>query len=436
MSKRNILLLAGVFVLTAVVALAPACRDDSSSSSSSGGDTIFTSRAYKGHARDTDMNLFAKTYPSVYGTRLDDCQTCHGGGTVTDDQGDPVDTDPCSFCHYIVHPPAGWTDLPNGWEDTLNLFGLAYKMNGRDAGALSAIEGDDSDGDSYTNLEEILDLKFPGNPGSMPGQTVCPAVEVTLTEIDNDAAITKHSQFTFANTNKQQYDFYANYRGVKIKDLVNVYGGLDLDVVSGASIDSIQIIAPDGYRRTFTIEQVRDQFDDHYYYSGLGVGDLGATCSFVEYPSNTNSLADGETIPFDQWHIIAYEREGLSLESAYLDPTSGKIVGEGPFRNVIPPYDMNPLGGDSCNRVDPQDPDFIYAPDWGKYTDGSGCSIDEIYPYLSCKSHNAGDMIKAAVIIKVEPMPAGCEEFDVKNSGWSLIEDEKIMIYGYGINTP
>lgn len=46
--------------------------------------------------------------------------------------------------------------------------------------------------------------------------------------------------------------------------------------------------------------------------------------------------------------------------------------------------------------------------------------------------HNAGAGARGACVIRVNPMPAGYEEYDWKN-GWPLIGERKIVIYGYGI---
>ena len=61
----------------------------------------------------------------------------------------------CDLCHTASIP-------------TLNPFGAAYKANGRNTAALSAIENLDSDGDGFTNIQEINALTFPGNPSSKP----------------------------------------------------------------------------------------------------------------------------------------------------------------------------------------------------------------------------------------------------------------------------
>jgi hypothetical protein len=47
--------------------------------------------------------------------------------------------------------------------------------------------------------------------------------------------------------------------------------------------------------------------------------------------------------------------------------------------------------------------------------------------------HNAGKSVRGVVVIRVNPMPAGLEEYDTTN-GWSLITEEKIVIYGYGVH--
>jgi hypothetical protein len=73
-----------------------------------------------------DFNQFYDTND----TRLDTCSTCHGEDV-----------------------------------ESLNPYGADY---GENAGDLEAIEALDSDGDGFTNLEEINALTFPGDPESMP----------------------------------------------------------------------------------------------------------------------------------------------------------------------------------------------------------------------------------------------------------------------------
>jgi len=294
---------------------------------------IVSSMAYQGHATDADINNFVRNYPYTVGTRLDDCQTCHTGGTVMDDE---VRANACDYCHYVIHPPEGWTGLPTGFEETLNPYGAAYNDAGRDADAIPAIDALDSDGDGYGNGDEIADIRYPGDANSYPGLELCPVITVTLAELQS---MPSHTQFGLANTTKQQFDFYATYTGVKIKDILEAKG---IDLTGATSID---ILAPDGFAKTFTMEQITGQFPDHRFYPGFGTRDLGTDCAFVEYPDETYGLHYrewiGEELGHEQWHIIAYEREGLPLERCYLDPITGRINGEGPLRNIIPPGSMD-----------------------------------------------------------------------------------------------
>ena len=93
--------------LALCLGLMTSCSDGSVSPSE-----VRSSRSYQGHASDADINNFVTAYQHTVGTRLDDCQTCHRGAEVTDDAGDPVHANPCDYCHYVIHPPDGWSGLP------------------------------------------------------------------------------------------------------------------------------------------------------------------------------------------------------------------------------------------------------------------------------------------------------------------------------------
>ncbi len=85
-----------------------------------------------------DMSSAQSRYPNIVGSRIDSCSLCH-------------------------------TSAPS-----LNPYGAAYKAAGRSPAALAAIEPLDSDGDGFTNLQEIMALYFPGNSADHP-----PAVTAT-----------------------------------------------------------------------------------------------------------------------------------------------------------------------------------------------------------------------------------------------------------------
>ena len=62
--------------------------------------------------------------------------------------------DRCDLCHLFV--------LGRGLR---NAYGQAWQIAGQD---FAAIEGDDSDGDGYSNLAEIMALTYPGNASDFP----------------------------------------------------------------------------------------------------------------------------------------------------------------------------------------------------------------------------------------------------------------------------
>ncbi len=87
------------------------------------------------HAQFADLTAAQTQYSNIVGTQLDACGLCH---TAT-----------------------------FGFND----FGMAYAMSGKN---FAGIEGQDSDGDGFTNIEEILALTFPGDAASKPAATPPP----------------------------------------------------------------------------------------------------------------------------------------------------------------------------------------------------------------------------------------------------------------------
>jgi hypothetical protein len=149
------------------------------------------------------------------------------------------------------------------------------------------------------------------------------------------------------------------------------------------------------------------------YYAGLDTATLGAECGFVEYPDTLpQGLTDGGEIPDEQWLLLAYEREGLPMDPCNLDPTSGKINGEGPLRIVVP--QSNPG-----------------KPDRGVQYSPTTCNDGNDYD--DTKDHNAGDMVRGVIAIRVDPLPSGFEDFDYRYGGWAYIDSQSVLIYGFGI---
>jgi hypothetical protein len=84
-------------------------------------------------AQSGDLESAESKYPIIEGSRIDSCSFCHQGS-----------------------PPA------------LTQYGKDYLSHGRNSAAFTAIEALDSDGDGFTNIQEINALTFPGNPNDHP----------------------------------------------------------------------------------------------------------------------------------------------------------------------------------------------------------------------------------------------------------------------------
>jgi hypothetical protein len=354
-----------------------------------------SSRSYKGHEDDTDADNLVVAYPALVGTRLDDCQTCHSG-RIEDRK---LTGNSCDHCHDLVLHGTG-----HSAGETLNPFGLAYRDAGRTAEALQSIQDKDSDGDGFSNDEELRAQRYPGSERSMPGQKVATLRTVTLEELK---AMQSHRQFLLVNTSKQQFDDYVTYTGVRIADL---FAAQEIGV---AGATGITLIAPDGYMKSLPIDYVERVFPQPSFYSGLDRETLGPDCALVNYPKSIpDGIADGTPIPGEQRLMLAFERNGEPLDTSYLDVAKGKTAGEGPLRIVVPQSD--PGKPDRGSRFSPSD-----------CGDGFDHSEDA--------DHNAGSMVRGVIAIRIDPMPAGVEEFDYMNGGWAYIDAGELILYGHGV---
>jgi hypothetical protein len=361
--------------------------------------SVISSRSYKGHENDKDSNNICQAYPKIVGTRLDDCQTCHVGkmDTVKNEQT----TNACDYCHELMVQGAGGGKT---FADTLNSFGADYLKNGRTLEAINKIKTLDSDGDSYTNDQEINELKYPGSNLSKLGQPNAPTITVSMDKIKS---LPSSEQFLLSNTSKQQFDDYATYKGVSVKNLLSSLG-VDISGATGVSF-----IAPDGFVKTIMTAQVTKTFPQGLFYSGLDIKTLGQECGFVNYPESMPAgLTNTGKIPGDPWLMIAYGRDGKDMDPCYLDSVQLKLNGEGPFRLVVPQSTPG-------------------SPDRGQGFSPSKCN--DGFDYDSKKDHNAGSMVRGVMAIRVDPMPKGVEEFDYKNGGWAYINSKEILIYGYNV---
>jgi hypothetical protein len=372
---------------------------------SSGGQRV-PSRSYVGHETDDDSQAFLRRYPGAAGTRLDDCQLCHRGGPRGTDA--EREYSPCSYCHLLVYPNARYASgVPKSYEDTLNSFGSAYKKAGRGEAALIAIETRDSDGDGTSNVAEIAALRYPGDPASRPGQALAPAVNLRW---DDLRGLPSREQFLLMNTTKEATDDYVTFTGVTLLDVLKG-AGVDLQGATG-----VTVFAPDGYSVDVTLGDILEPFPQGFFYAGPR-SLTGPERAFVKYPDPIPAgLADGQKIPQAPWLLLAFAREGQPLEPSSYEKGTGRLTGEGPYRLIKPQRD---LGGDPAKPGRP-DRSIKYA----TYGDG--------WDFSPAIDHNAGACVRGACVLRINPMPAGVEEYDWKN-GWPLIADRTLVIYGHGV---
>jgi hypothetical protein len=364
------------------------------------------SRAYVGHANDRDVQNFVAQYPKTAGTRLDDCQTCHRSGVAGTDTEREYSA--CNYCHLTQYPNARYkTGVPKSYEDTLNSFGIAYKRQGRSAEALAAIANLDSDSDKYTNGQEIADLRYPGDSASQPGQPMAPFVMLKWNDIRK---LPRQSQFMLMNTTSEPYDDYTSYTGVRIQDLLKA-ARVDLNGATG-----ITVFAPDGYNTDYTLDDISGPFPKPYFYAEPGTIKEKEKV-FVRYPEKIPSgMLNGKEVPMIPWLLLAFERDGKPLDIAQYEKGTGRMAGEGPYRLVKP---QRNVAGDAAK---PGRPDRSIK----SKVFGDGWDFDKAL------DHNAGSCVRGATVIRINPMPAGFEEYDWKN-GWPLVADKKLVIFGRGV---
>jgi hypothetical protein len=367
-----------------------------------------SSRAYVGHENDRDINNFIRQYPKAAGTRLDDCQTCHRGGVKGTDT--EREFNPCGYCHLLEYPNAGYkTGIPQTFKDTLNAFGLAYEKAGRTVEALAEIAKLDADGDGFANAAEVAELRYPGDPGSRPGQPLAPVVLLSEGELRK---LPPFTQFMLMNATKEMTDDYVSYTGVRLADVLAA-AGVDFKGAAG-----ITVFAPDGFSVECTIEEITRPFPRGYFYNSPAAF-KDSEKSFVRYPEAIPvGVQDRREISGEPWLLLAFERGGKPLDDSYYEKGTGRLAGEGPFRLVKP---QRNLMGDSAKpgRPDRSVKAKVYGDGW------------DFNPAID---HNAGACARGACVIRVNPAPAGFEEYDWKN-GWPLIKGRKIAVFGYGVKS-
>lgn len=355
------------------------------------------------HGGDTDSDVFRLVYPGTAGTKLDSCAACHTGGKYQ--KGEKwVTLGSCQWCHYSY----GY-DESGDIDSTLNPYGRAYRDNGRNEDALREIETLDSDGDAYSNGDEIAAVRFPGNADDDPSKVPAPYRVYSRDELQ---ALPQHTQFMLMNTHKSG-DFYAEYSGVTMADLLD-------DAGIRPEAEGIRVFAPDGWAQYHPLEPDEDPLFYHvygtypratYYYddeAAFGNEDEGIP-SWCDYSApSCDGRAHGEDIEVENGlqMLLAITRDGNYLTDGELT-VENKLDGEGPFRVVPPQKAPGP-------------------PDQSLYYEILECK----WPFDDAADHNAGFATRSATIIKVDPLPEGTTDIDTAEAGWDYVDRKKIVVYG------
>ena len=351
------------------------------------------------HEGENDSDKFISVYPDKTGTKLDHCALCHSGGQYTNSKGKLVSLGSCQWCHYSYGYDASGNIL-----NTMNAYGKDYHDNGRNAAAITTIEGLDSDGDGFTNTVEIEANRYPGNDADDPSKITAPYRIYTNAQLK---ALGNHTQFLLMNTSRSG-DGYAEYKGVPMEDLLE-----DAGILSNAT--NILVYAPDGWSQFHPLEVDPDPELYHvkgaypnsvYYYNAEADVALNPSDGWCDYSApSCQGRIDGTPITGLKM-ILAYAREGQNMDPGILN-LDNKLDGEGPFR-VVPPQ-KNPNAPDQSSTAVNQEVIWPYNFDW---------------------DHNAGASSRTVTIIKVEPLPAGTTDIDVLEAGWAFVDQNKIIIYG------
>ena len=354
------------------------------------------------HAGDTDSVNFRTVYPNAIGTKLDSCTLCHSGGVSS--SGTTLGS--CQWCHYITNYGAN-----GNFDKTLNPYGSDYLAYGRSVSAIQAIANLDSDGDGYPNGVEIAAIRYPGDPNDTPAKVPAP---YRIYSRDQLELMPQHTQFLLMNVTKSKSgDYYAQYSGVVMEDLLNTAG-------MRSNATDIIVYSPDGFSWTHPLLPPASQDPLHLQYFVIGPYPKGTFYYDPQADMSLNPLYgwcdysapscagrnNGDPIPDDVRLLLGIKRDGVYLTPGVLDSTN-KLNGEGPFR-VVPP------------QVVPGPPD----------QSSTSSYQNVIWPYSKYNDHNAGASTRSTTIIKVDPLPPGTTDIDLLEAGWNYIDENKIVVYG------
>ena len=353
------------------------------------------------HMGEADAPKFQQAYPDLKDSKLDDCTLCHQGGSYVDTGNKTRTLGTCQWCHYTY----GY-DASGDITKTINPYGKDYVNAGRSVSAFASIESKDSDGDTYTNKQEIAALAFPGDPEDNPGKVPAPRITYSLDEIKNN--LPRHKQFLLMNTNRAG-DWYAEYEGVPLYDLL-IDAGMDEATTTG-----VAVFSPDGFSYVYDLKPGGESYyvkgtypPASFYYDVEADKANGGWCNYAAPSCRGRQQGDKITVDGELQLILAYLRDGADLVPGYLDEENKLgLDSEGPFRTVVP-------------QIIPGPPDQL----------STAATQDVVWPYDKNADHNAGFSERAVVAIRVEPLPEGTADFNWYEGGWGYVDDKQVIIYG------
>ena len=349
--------------------------------------------------KESDSDMFFKTYPNLVETRLDGCDICHRSSLALpsgQESGNAVLVSSCDTCHTLNH--SGSSRKPG---DTLTPYGMDYFRNGRSTAASAAIEKLDSDGDGVPNGAELAALTNPGDARSVPGQKDTAHVVLSYDDmVKIGVPVREHA--VFINTaHSKSGDSYSDFRGFSLIELLQAAGISE----EAASVD---VISLDGYVSTFSIDQLRRTYSQSAPVFGLSKDALGE-CGWVNYEAK--NLKEGVPLP-DAPILLTFEENGRSYPTANIN-IQGRLNGTGPFRVVVPIMDNSGIPDMSSDAMEE-------------------CvrKVPEKYRYHRDYAKNAGSCVGAIVAIRVNPLPPGEIDIHWPQYAKKAIDEKSVVVFG------
>jgi hypothetical protein len=110
--------------------------------------------------------------------------------------------------------------------------------------------------------------------------------------------------------------------------------------------------------------------------------------------------------------MLAFEENGQPLEKARFEPTTGRLVGKGPLRVMVPHVKISP-------------------PDLPQFADPSCAGkVASEYRFHEEYEHNGGASAYAIVAVRVTPLPKGTRDIDWQSAATRSLANEQIVFFG------